>query len=122
MRGTKLQIHVLWHDLRSKLQVLIAFLDYDCYLITVYPSLLLTVQDSDLPEGWESRMTKDGRRFYVDHNTRTTTWDHPKLASRKADKVDELGPLPVRDDWISLSLSLSLYLSISTNIFMDGHN
>ena len=75
--------------------------------------LFLTVQDSDLPEGWESRMAKDGRRYYVDHNTHTTTWDHPNLASQKAGKVDELGQLPVRDDWVSLSLSLSLSLSVA---------
>ena len=75
-------------------------------LLLSIPSLLLSIQDSDLPEGWESRMAKNGRRYHVDHNTRTTTWDHPKLASQKAGKVDELGPLPVSDDWVSLSLSL----------------
>ena len=75
-------------------------------ITTVLPSIppLLTVQDSDLPEGWESRMAKDGRRYYVDHNTHTTTWDHPNLASQKAGEVKELGPLPVRDDLVSLSL------------------
>ena len=57
---------------------------------------ILPLQDSDLPEGWESRKAKDGRTYYVDHNTHTTTWEHPKVASQKAGKVDELGPLPVR--------------------------
>ncbi|KAL5481307.1 hypothetical protein EMCRGX_G021442 [Ephydatia muelleri] len=31
----------------------------------------------DLPPGWEAKTTKDGRVYYVDHLTKTTTWDHP---------------------------------------------
>ena len=31
-------------------------------------------QDSDLPEGWEMRKLEDGRTYYVDHNTRATSW------------------------------------------------
>ena len=27
-----------------------------------------------LPPGWERRTTKDGKTFYIDHNTRTTSW------------------------------------------------
>ena len=61
-------------------------------------------------------MAKDGRRYYVDHNTHTTTWEHPKLTSQKAGKVDELGPLPVRIDWVTLSVFLSLSLSLSVAI------
>ncbi|CEG66243.1 Putative E3 ubiquitin-protein ligase [Rhizopus microsporus] len=34
-------------------------------------------QDSDLPEGWERRIDHLGRPYYVDHNTRTTTWKRP---------------------------------------------
>ncbi|KAG6828356.1 hypothetical protein H0H92_008244 [Tricholoma furcatifolium] len=33
--------------------------------------------DFPLPEGWEQRYTSSGRTYYVDHNTKTTTWDHP---------------------------------------------
>jgi hypothetical protein len=36
---------------------------------------------SPLPPGWEQRVTNDGRTYYVDHNTRQTTWVHP-LAPR----------------------------------------
>jgi hypothetical protein len=33
-----------------------------------------------LPSGWEMRMTSRRRRVYfIDHNTRTTTWDDPRL-------------------------------------------
>ncbi|XP_062500651.1 NEDD4-like E3 ubiquitin-protein ligase WWP2 [Corticium candelabrum] len=31
-----------------------------------------------LPTGWEERRTPDGRLYYLDHNTRTTTWTRPQ--------------------------------------------
>lgn len=34
-----------------------------------------------LPSGWEMRMTSSGRIYFVDHNTRTTTWDDPRMPS-----------------------------------------
>lgn len=30
-----------------------------------------------LPAGWELRRDERGRMYYVDHNTRTTTWQRP---------------------------------------------
>jgi len=30
-----------------------------------------------IPPGWEMRIDPHGRRYYVDHNTRTTTWERP---------------------------------------------
>lgn len=32
-----------------------------------------------LPDGWEEKVYSDGRKFYIDHNTRTTTWERPLL-------------------------------------------
>ncbi|XP_014227997.1 E3 ubiquitin-protein ligase Nedd-4 isoform X1 [Trichogramma pretiosum] len=32
-----------------------------------------------LPEGWEERLHTDGRIFFIDHNTRTTQWEDPRL-------------------------------------------
>ncbi|KAK7496832.1 hypothetical protein BaRGS_00011812 [Batillaria attramentaria] len=32
-----------------------------------------------LPPGWEERTHSDGRVFYIDHNTRTTQWEDPRL-------------------------------------------
>uniref|UniRef100_A0A8C4V8H5 HECT-type E3 ubiquitin transferase n=1 Tax=Falco tinnunculus TaxID=100819 RepID=A0A8C4V8H5_FALTI len=53
-----------------------------------------------LPKGWEVRHAPNGRPFFIDHNTKTTTWEDPRLKiaahpRRKAslDPVD-LGPLP----------------------------
>jgi E3 ubiquitin-protein ligase NEDD4 len=32
-----------------------------------------------LPSGWEWGEYQWGKRYYVDHNTKTTTWDRPKV-------------------------------------------
>uniref|UniRef100_A0A668TTA6 E3 ubiquitin-protein ligase n=1 Tax=Oreochromis aureus TaxID=47969 RepID=A0A668TTA6_OREAU len=34
-----------------------------------------------LPAGWEKRVDQRGRFYYVDHNTRTTTWQRPTAES-----------------------------------------
>eukprot|EP01043_Picozoa_sp_COSAG02_P031751 COSAG02_NODE_2086_length_9880_cov_35.550250_1_plen_1029_part_00 len=36
---------------------------------------------SDLPPNWEMRYTPNGQAFFIDHNTRTTTWTDPRHAS-----------------------------------------
>lgn len=46
-----------------------------------------------LPAGWEMRVTQSGRVYFVDHNTRTTTWDDPRLPSQ----VDSSAPQYKRD-------------------------
>ncbi|XP_069654268.1 E3 ubiquitin-protein ligase NEDD4 isoform X1 [Haliaeetus albicilla] len=51
-----------------------------------------------LPKGWEVRHAPSGRPFFIDHNTKTTTWEDPRLKisvhpRRSLDPVD-LGPLP----------------------------
>ncbi|KAL3070543.1 hypothetical protein niasHT_032333 [Heterodera trifolii] len=33
--------------------------------------------EEPLPEGWEMRMDQYGRRYYVDHTTKSTTWARP---------------------------------------------
>uniref|UniRef100_A0A663EAC1 HECT-type E3 ubiquitin transferase n=1 Tax=Aquila chrysaetos chrysaetos TaxID=223781 RepID=A0A663EAC1_AQUCH len=67
-----------------------------------HPVLLPT--SSGLPPGWEERQDEKGRSYYIDHNSRTTTWIRPvvqedprlKISAhprRSLDPVD-LGPLP----------------------------
>ena len=34
--------------------------------------------EEPLPPGWEMRCDQYGRRYYVDHNTRSTTWERPQ--------------------------------------------
>uniref|UniRef100_A0A8C4NBE9 HECT-type E3 ubiquitin transferase n=1 Tax=Eptatretus burgeri TaxID=7764 RepID=A0A8C4NBE9_EPTBU len=58
-------------------------------------------QDSGfLPTGWEMRYAPNRRPFFIDHNTRSTTWEDPRLKvpvhMRKRASLDpsDLGPLP----------------------------
>ncbi|XP_013386514.1 E3 ubiquitin-protein ligase HECW2 [Lingula anatina] len=37
--------------------------------------------EPSLPPGWEARVDSHGRIFYIDHNTRTTTWQRPSPAA-----------------------------------------
>ncbi|GAA5833840.1 hypothetical protein JCM11251_005983 [Rhodosporidiobolus azoricus] len=38
-------------------------------------------QLGSLPSGWERRVNASGRAYFVDHNTKTTTWDDPRMPS-----------------------------------------
>ncbi|KAI1116301.1 HECT-domain-containing protein [Nemania sp. NC0429] len=62
----------------------------------------------ELPSGWEQRWTPEGRPYFVDHNTRTTTWVDPRRqqyirmyggqnnanGTIQQQPVSQLGPLP----------------------------
>lgn len=37
----------------------------------------ITTTDEELPSSWEARMDSQGRIFYIDHTTRTTSWQRP---------------------------------------------
>lgn len=39
----------------------------------------LTQRLGPLPEGWEERIHTDGRSFFIDHNSKKTTWEDPRL-------------------------------------------
>jgi len=46
---------------------------------------LTTVDDAGpLPAGWEERVHSDGRIFFIDHNTRSTSWEDPRF------KIEEI--------------------------------
>ena len=53
----------------------------------------------DLPSGWERRISPSGRTYYLDHNTRTTTWDRPLTN-------EGIGPLPA--GWEDLNTSMGV--------------
>jgi WW domain len=38
-------------------------------------------KEPGLPMGWESRKNNLGRTYYVDHNTKTTSWIRPPVSS-----------------------------------------
>lgn len=50
------------------------------------------VSTETLPSGWEQRKDPHGRTYYVDHNTRTTTWERPQpLPPGWERRVDDRG-------------------------------
>ncbi|XP_053557134.1 E3 ubiquitin-protein ligase NEDD4-like isoform X10 [Bombina bombina] len=55
---------------------------------------------SFLPPGWEMRIAPNGRPFFIDHNTKTTTWEDPRLKfpvhmrTKASLNPNDLGPLP----------------------------
>ncbi|KAM3873760.1 E3 ubiquitin-protein ligase NEDD4-like isoform 2-T2 [Diretmus argenteus] len=57
-------------------------------------------QQSFLPPGWEMRIAPNGRPFFIDHNSRITTWEDPRLKypvhmrSKNSMEPGDLGPLP----------------------------
>lgn len=68
-----------------------------------------TAGTGELPAGWEQRKTPEGRSYFVDHNTRTTTWVDPRRqqyirmygqsptganSSIQSQPVSQLGALP----------------------------
>ncbi|XP_043562637.1 NEDD4-like E3 ubiquitin-protein ligase WWP2 isoform X2 [Chiloscyllium plagiosum] len=53
-------------------------------------SQTLTQNLEALPPGWEQRMLPNGRVYYVDHNTKTTTWERP-LPPGWEKRVDQRG-------------------------------
>ncbi|KAF7660588.1 hypothetical protein LDENG_00279190 [Lucifuga dentata] len=58
-----------------------------------------TVECGSMPAGWEVRSAPNGRPFFIDHNTKTTTWNDPRLKIpvhvRRRPSLDpsDLGPL-----------------------------
>ncbi|KAG8795329.1 hypothetical protein FRC16_010111 [Serendipita sp. 398] len=71
-----------------------------------------------LPAGWEERRTPEGRLYYVDHNTRATTWLDPRRGRGTAARVtgapgQHLGPLP--SGW-------EMRLTSTSRIYFVDHN
>lgn len=46
-----------------------------------HQSPVTIIQDSQLPPGWEQRADQNGRIYYVDHVSKTTTWTRPTIRS-----------------------------------------
>ena len=44
----------------------------------------------ELPPNWERKVAADGRTYYLDHNTRTSHWKHPKKPARKKKLIFEI--------------------------------
>ncbi|KAH7930858.1 ubiquitin-protein ligase [Leucogyrophana mollusca] len=85
-----------------------------------------TAGSGSLPAGWEERYTPEGRPYYVDHNTRTTTWVDPRRqtiirvmgpngqnASLQPQTISQLGPLP--SGW-------EMRLTSTARVYFVDHN
>jgi len=68
------KIHV--HKGINKIYFLILF--QDLFNLIKFFRTELIIENSDLPPGWEVRKTTDGIRYFVDHNTHTTTFEDPR--------------------------------------------
>lgn len=77
----------------------------------------------ELPPGWEQRFTPEGRPYYVDHNTKTTTWVDPRRqqfvksfganAGYNAQRLSAMGPLP--SGW-------EMRLANTSRVYFVDHN
>ncbi|KFD49498.1 hypothetical protein M513_09609 [Trichuris suis] len=53
-------------------------------IITGEASVRPSVEEEPLPLGWEARFDMYGRRYYIDHNSKSTTWERPSSVSLPA--------------------------------------
>lgn len=87
---------------------------------------ITTTGSGSLPPGWEERYTPEGRPYYVDHNTRTTTWVDPRRhtvvrvmgpngqgTSLQSQPMSQLGPLP--SGW-------EMRLTSTARVYFVDHN
>ncbi|KAL4074493.1 hypothetical protein V8B97DRAFT_2005434 [Scleroderma yunnanense] len=87
---------------------------------------LTTAGSGSLPPGWEERYTPEGRPYYVDHNTRTTTWVDPRRqavirvmgpngqsTSLQPQTMSQMGPLP--SGW-------EMRLTSTARVYFVDHN
>ena len=85
-----------------------------------------TAGSGSLPHGWEERYTPEGRPYYVDHNTRTTTWVDPRRqtvirvvgpngqgTALQSQNIAQLGPLP--SGW-------EMRLTSTARVYFVDHN
>jgi len=89
-------------------------------------STATTAGTGSLPNGWEERYTPEGRPYYVDHNTRTTTWVDPRRqtiirvmgpngqgSGLQPQAISQLGPLP--SGW-------EMRLTSTARVYFVDHN
>ncbi|KAF9262258.1 hypothetical protein L218DRAFT_945380 [Marasmius fiardii PR-910] len=56
------------------------------------PRIVTTEEKEGLPEGWDIRINEQ-QKYFVNHNTRTTTWINPRITKPEDDNggVSEIG-------------------------------
>ncbi|XP_078531015.1 E3 ubiquitin-protein ligase NEDD4-like isoform X23 [Lissotriton helveticus] len=84
------------------------------------------VSQSFLPPGWEMRIAPNNRPFFIDHNTKTTTWEDPRLKfpvhlrTKAPLNPNDLGPLPPGwEERIHLD-GRTFYIDHRSPVFLSG--
>lgn len=75
-------------------------------------------QSKALPIGWERRINRNGLVYYLDHNTRTTTWSDPRGPQTEA----SLKPLQKDSEQGLLPLGWEVRRSSSGREYFLNHN
>lgn len=64
------------------IQVVAVFTVFKSFITScLFNSIILVCVSFPRPVSWERRVDDRGRIYYVDHNTRTTTWQRPTMES-----------------------------------------
>ncbi|KAI9454451.1 HECT-domain-containing protein [Lactarius psammicola] len=80
-----------------------------------------TYADVRLPLGWEERRTPDGRPYFVDHHTRTTTWNDPRRTSASASAATTTA-LANRAALGSLPSGWEMRMTSTRRVYFVDHN
>jgi len=70
--------------------------------------------DAPLPKGWDIGIDHKGRKYYLDHNTRTSTWVRPPPDGTSATPQPDEPPLPGGWEWRLDHKGRKYYLNHST--------
>mmetsp|Transcript_8936 Transcript_8936/g.36894 ORF Transcript_8936/g.36894 Transcript_8936/m.36894 type:complete len:206 (+) Transcript_8936:67-684(+) len=52
----------------------------------------MSSEETPLPKGWSQKTTKEGKVYYVDHNTKTTHWTRPEPEAEPELEPEEAEP------------------------------
>lgn len=87
-----------------------------------------TAGSGPLPAGWEQRLTPEGRPYYVDHNTRATTWVDPRRQQyvRMSDPRSTTNQVSVHQQPVSqlgaLPSGWEMRLTNTARVYFVDHN
>ena len=66
-----------WEDPRTQGQMQVGM------IVMMRMMVMMVMQEEPLPTGWEMRHTEDGVKYFVDHNSRSTTFSDPRPGASK---------------------------------------
>lgn len=77
------------------------------------PSHATQRSSEPLPPGWQMSTDGQGRTFFIDHNTETTTWTDPRISKGSlSTSVSRSVAIPVRLPLPSLAHCVTLCLAL----------